>query len=62
MNEIVENIQRLAKEQDKSVKEIALQSGVGENSIYRWKNSEPKISTLKKVAKVLGVDYKLLLP
>ncbi|MBD8087669.1 helix-turn-helix transcriptional regulator [Limosilactobacillus sp. c11Ua_112_M] len=54
--------QQLAKSQGKSLKDVGRESGVGENAIYRWNKVPSKIATLIKVAKALGVDYKLLLP
>lgn len=59
---LINTIKELGKLKGKSLKEIGEESGVGANAIYRWKNSEPKISTLKKVAKYLDVDYKVFLP
>lgn len=58
----IETIRALGKLRDEDLKEIGRNSGVGENAIYRWENHEPKISTLKKVADYLNVDYKILLP
>ena len=62
MNELVKTSQQLAKAQGKNIKDVAREAGVGENAIYRWSTNEPKISTLRKVADVLGIDYKVLLP
>lgn len=62
MNELVKTIQQLAKAQGKTVKDVAREAGVGENAIYRWSTTEPKIFTLRRVADMLGVDYKVLLP
>lgn len=62
MNELVKNIQQLAEAQGKTIKDVAREACVGENAIYRWSTTEPKISTLRKVADVLGIDYKVLLP
>ena len=62
INELVKTIQQLAKAQGKNIKDVAREAGVGENAIYRWSTNEPKISTLRKVADVLGIDYKVLLP
>lgn len=59
---IVSNIENLAKLQNMSLKDVGRKAGVGENAIYRWDKVPPKISTLKKVADQLKVDYKLLLP
>lgn len=58
----IETIKILGKMRNEDLKEIGRNSGVGENAIYRWEKHEPKISTLKKVADYLGVDYKILLP
>lgn len=60
--DIVSTIERLAKLQGMSLKEVGKKSGVGENAIFRWNKVTPKIATLKKVAKLLNIDYKLLLP
>lgn len=62
MNKLVKTIQQLSKAQGKTVKDVAREAGVGENAIHRWSTNEPKISTLRRVADVLGVDYKVLLP
>lgn len=62
MNKLVKTIQQLAKARGKTVKDVAREAGVGENAIYRWNKNEPKISTFKKVADYLGIDYKVLLP
>ena len=62
MNELVKTIQQLAKAQGKNIKDVAREAGVGENAIYRWSTYEPKIYTIRKVADVLGIDYKVLLP
>lgn len=59
---LVENIRALAAAKGMTLKDVGKESGVGENSIYRWEKTEPKLSTLRKVAEVLGVDYKILLP
>nr|WP_285047414.1 helix-turn-helix transcriptional regulator [Lactobacillus mulieris]MDK8082160.1 helix-turn-helix transcriptional regulator [Lactobacillus mulieris] len=60
--ELVESIKAIGKLQNKTLREIGLESGVGENAIYRWNKNEPRLSTLKKVADYLGVDYKIFLP
>lgn len=56
MNDLVKTIQQLAKAQDKTIKDVAREAGVGENAIYHWSTNEPKISTLRKVADVLHVS------
>lgn len=60
--DIVSTIDRLAKLQGMSLKEVGKKSGVGENAIFRWNKITPRITTLKKVANFLNIDYKLLLP
>lgn len=60
--EMVDKIETLAKANGKTLKEIGKESGVGENAIYRWRYQVPRFATLKKVADVLNVDYKVLLP
>lgn len=62
MAKIVSKVKKLAKMEGLTIKELASQAGIGETSIYRWDEHEPSISTLKKVANVLGIDYKILLP
>ena len=59
---LVNTIKQLGRLKGKTIKEIGEESGVGANTIYRWDKVEPKISTLKKVADYLDVDYKALLP
>lgn len=61
MNKLVKTIQQLAEARGKTIKDVAREAGVGENAIYRWSTIEPKISTLRKVADVLDVDYEVLL-
>lgn len=58
---VVENIKRIAKEKEISVKKIGRESGVGENSIYRWDKHYPNLSSLNKVAGYLGVSIDKLL-
>jgi len=60
--DIVSNIKLIGEQQDKKIQQIGENSGVGKNAIYRWNDLQPKISTLKKVADYLDVDYKTLLP
>lgn len=46
-----------------SIKEaLEIMAGVGETSIYKWEKHDPNLGSVKKVAKYLGVDYKILLP
>lgn len=50
-----------AKEKNISVKELAKEAHIGENSIYRWKSMKPSIRSLTKVANILEVSTDYLL-
>ncbi|NLS38657.1 helix-turn-helix domain-containing protein [Fructobacillus tropaeoli] len=52
---IFDNIKLIAKKRGMNLKTVAQKSGLGENSIYRWKNETPRIDSLNKVAKTLNV-------
>lgn len=57
MNELVENIKNIAKKKKGwNLKKTAIEAGIGENSIYRWKTQVPNMTSLDKVANVLGVS------
>lgn len=61
-NSIIDKIVPLAKARGETLKEVGKNSGIGENSIYRWKVVEPKLSSIQKVANYLRINYKSLLP
>lgn len=56
-----ERIKELAKKEHLTLAKVNDLSGIGTNSIYRWKNQMPTSNNLKKVAKVLhtSTDYLL---
>lgn len=56
-----ERVKERAKSFGMNVKETALKSGIGENSIYRWREQAPTSDKLAAVAKVLhtSTDYLL---
>lgn len=56
-----DNIKVLAAEQGITIKRLAEKAGIGENSIYRWKKTNPSTKSLEKVAKVLNVEVSDLL-
>lgn len=58
---IVANIKKIALEKNLTVKKIGKESGVGENSIYRWDKQNPNLSSLKKVSNYLNVSVDELL-
>lgn len=51
-----DNIKRFAKSKGISLQELAEKVGLSRNMIYQYKNVNPKLETLKKIAAVLGVD------
>lgn len=58
---IFENIKVIATDRGWTVKKVAEKAGIGEATIYRWKNTNPSTKSLEKVAKVLGVQVTDLL-
>lgn len=58
---LVERIKKIAKQKNMNLKETAIKAGIGENSIYRWKDQNPTSESLSKVADVLGVSVDYLL-
>lgn len=57
---LFEKIQLVAKKWG-GLKDIAINAGIGEIAIYRWKTSTPKTDKLHAVADVLGVTIDCLL-
>lgn len=57
----IDRIKQMAKKQGLSLKETAMKSGIGENSIYRWQKQTPTTSSLQKVADTLHVSVDYLL-
>ena len=56
-----ERIKNISKQRGISIKELSKRVGVGESTIYKWKNQEPKSEYLKKVADYLDVSTDYLL-
>lgn len=54
-----ERIKNLAKKRGLSLQQVAEKAKIGINTIYKWKNYDPKGTDLAKVANVLHttVDY-----
>lgn len=57
---LYENIQRIARAQNLSLRDVESRAGLGRNTIYRWKQAQPSRSSAAKVAKVLGVPVENL--
>lgn len=53
---VYKNIKAIAEKQGMTIKDVAYKAGIGENSIYRWKVTQPSITSLRKVANVLNVS------
>ncbi len=58
---LFERIKETGKKRGWNVKQVAAKAGIGENAIYRWKDSQPTADKLKAVADVLGVSVDYLL-
>lgn len=54
--DLLSRIKEISAQKGMSVKEVAIKAGLGENSIYRWKKTEPSVSSLSKVAKALDIS------
>ncbi|QNQ80815.1 helix-turn-helix domain-containing protein [Lactobacillus sp. PV034] len=56
-----DRIKKLAKKNGMSLQIVAEKSGIGINTIYKWKNYDPKGTDLAKVAKQLHTTTDYLL-
>ena len=56
-----DRIQLLAKQQGKSLKQLARELNFGESTIYKWKTQSPKMEYLIKVAEKLNTTTDFLL-
>jgi len=58
---IYENVKRLCDKLGIPIYQLEARAGLGNGTIGRWKEQNPKIQTLKKVADVLGVTVDSLI-
>jgi transcriptional regulator with XRE-family HTH domain len=58
---LVKNIKKLADTQGISLRELGIKLGIGENAIYKWEKSSPKVETLQKVADYFNVTIDSLI-
>ena len=58
---LFERIKETAKQRGISLTALSVESGLGEKTIYKWKDKEPSASRIKAVADVLGVSVDYLL-
>lgn len=59
--DIYERVQRLAKNQGLSVRELGNKLNIGPTTLYKWKKQTPKSDILIKVADFFGVSTDYLL-
>lgn len=57
----IERIKKLSKKYNMNLQETAEKAGIGINTIYKWKNYDPKGTDLAKVADVLNTTTDYLL-
>lgn len=57
----IERIKKLAKKYGMNLQETAEKAGIGINTIYKWKNYDPKGTDLAKVADILNTSTDYLL-
>lgn len=58
---VFERIKESAKNLGWNIQTVAKKSGMGVNSIYKWKSQTPNLEKLTQVAKTLGVSVDYLL-
>lgn len=58
---IFERIKEISKERGLNLKKTAIEAGLSENAIYKWKTQTPQSNALQAVADVLGVSVDYLL-
>lgn len=58
---LFETTKDIAKKRGLSLQDTAKAAGLGINSIYQWKNKQPSVDRIEKVADVLGVSVDYLL-
>lgn len=59
--QLFENVKKLARNKNLSLRELAQRANMGESSIYNWKTHDPSADKLQKVANILGVSVTKLL-
>ncbi|MBQ6621930.1 MAG: helix-turn-helix transcriptional regulator [Mogibacterium sp.] len=53
---VFENIERIAHQKGKTVRAVSIAAGLSDDTVAKWKNGNPSLKNLSKVAKVLGVS------
>lgn len=58
---VYDRIKKQAAKYDMTLQQLAKEAGLGTNSIYRWREMNPKMDSLTAVAEVLHVSVDYLL-
>ncbi|GAB2025850.1 helix-turn-helix transcriptional regulator [Lactovum odontotermitis] len=58
---VLDRLKELAKKRGKSIKEIAVELGFGESTVYRWDKMNPRGADLEKFADYFHVTVDYLL-
>ena len=58
---LFERIKKLSEERGKTIKDVAIELGFGENYFYRWKKQSPSSAYLDQVANYFNVSTDYLL-
>ena len=58
---IYKNVSELAKQKNLSISEIEKRAALANGTIGKWRESDPKVSSVEAVAKTLGVTVNRLL-
>ena len=58
---LYETVKELCKKKNISVSRLEKEAGLGNGTIAAWKQFEPKLSTLEKVADALGISVTTLI-
>ncbi|GBG95224.1 XRE family transcriptional regulator [Ligilactobacillus salitolerans] len=58
---VYENIKKYSKMRGLNLQQVAEKAGLSKNMLYQYKNMNPKVETLDKIAKVLNVTKEDLL-
>lgn len=58
---VFDRVKKAADIKGLSIQKVAIKAGLGINSIYSWKERDPSLSRVEKVAKVLDVTPNYLL-
>jgi len=57
---IYETVKAIAEKRGISLKQLEVKAGIGNGTIGKWREANPSVDTLKKVADALGVTVSTL--